>query len=222
MTEIVSHMIAVSFGHADDLTLTQVTGACAGTMRQKSPPIPRIGAPLLSARATRLLAAAVLCLDADGTICATDCELAERAGVSRPTVQRAWRELEAQGLVHCSGRTRGVYRYVDPRVCKALERAVSRRSHDVGWREVRARNGGLQRALKAALRDLEATRKAAERAKATHTPPPQLEHAVSVLRAGARHALTCVDGPDYCDRCLRLQALCERDTTIDEIAEVKL
>lgn len=185
----------------------------------------RIGAILgngavapITTSAVKVLAACCLTLDGvDGTICATVPEIAARAGVSGRTTERAMAELVAVGLVHVHGRTRGIFRYVDEKVRKALQMSAGRRTGDAGWRELRARCGGFERAMQAAQR-----RERAALALATSlTRAPVVADVASAaahVRSEALHALACVDGPEGCDRCAQLAALLT-DGEVDEADE---
>lgn len=169
--------------------------------------------------ARRVLAACVVCVDGDGTICATITELSEHAGVSVSTVERAMRELRAASLVHVSGRTFGTFRYVDPKLLTALRTPVSRRTHDDGWREIRARNGGLQRALKATQRERDNAVASYERVlgelrqarldAGSHTARERY----TWLRAQARHAADCLTVD--CEQCTELSRLLDEGEDVD-------
>ncbi len=162
----------------------------------------------LSSSATRVLAACCTVLDGDGTICATVAGLAERSGRSRITVRRALDALADAGLVHRSGRTRGRFRYVDAQVLEALQVPTGRRTDHQGWRQLRARCGGFERAYNAARRRAEA----AEQALTSRPSAPAVVDAAVVdafMRSEALHAIECIDGADGCDRCAQLKALLE-------------
>lgn len=157
-------------------------------------------------RARRVLAAAVLTVDSDGTVCATLEELGQVAGVSRRTTIRALGELRAAGLVHVHGRTRLTYRYLDASLLKTLQRPVSKRPCGTGWRELRARVGGLDRALRAALRERDLLRQhLADRP--TRTTSAEQAPVAAWLRREAAHAADCLD-PD-CERCEQLDRALE-------------
>lgn len=158
----------------------------------------------ISSTATRVLAACCTVIDPDGTICATVADLAERTGRGRNTVKRALDQLAAAGLVHRSGRSRGRYRYVDAQVLEALRVPTGRRTDHIGWRQLRARCGGFERAYLAARRRAEA----AER-RLIERPSAPVDASVDVdawLRAEALHAIACLDGAEGCDRCCQLRA----------------
>lgn len=192
---------------------------------------PRVGALAphgtitpISDVAVAVLAACCTALDADGTICARVPELAQRAGLSLRTVERGLAELVTAGLVHARGHTRACYRYVDARVRKALQMPAGRRTQDTGWRELRARCGGFERALRASMRREKEARAYAAALAARREEGPSLSalagHARidAHLRAEGLHALGCIDGPDHCDRCAQFRALLE-DGTREEAAE---
>jgi hypothetical protein len=174
----------------------------------------RIGAILgngavapITTSAVKVLAACCLTLDGvDGTICATVPEIAGRAGVSARTTERAMAELVAAGLVHVHGKTRGIFRYVDEKVRKALQMSAGRRTGDAGWRELRARCGGFERAMQAAQRRERAAVALAASLSREQVPTDDAT-VFAHLRAEALHALACIDGPEGCDRCAQLEAL---------------
>lgn len=175
----------------------------------------------LSPRATRLLTACAATIDGDGTIVATLEALADRADISLKTANRAMRELTDAGLVHTSGSTTAAYRYLDDRVRKALQRPVSRRTAEAGWRQVRARLGGYQRAMHAAQR----------RAGTAEAALAVLQSEVQALRAGgstpssgrslawlrveATHAVRCFDAE--CVRCLELDRVLDDDADPEDL-----
>lgn len=168
----------------------------------------------------RVLAACVVTVDADGCVCATIAELGTRAGITSKYVSRGLAELVAAGLIHTRGQARGVYRYVDARVLRVLRQGPDRKTKDAGWRELRARCGGYERQMRAAM-----AREKAERARADALAA-RVADAVVVdandvaahLRAETLHALDCIDGPDGCDRCASLHALLTEGEA-DEAAE---
>lgn len=175
----------------------------------------------LSPRAARLLTACSATIDGDGTIVATLEGLADRAAMSPATAKRAMRELTDAGLVHTSGSTTAAYRYLDDRVRKALQRPVSRRTAEAGWRQVRARLGGYQRAMHAAQR----------RAGTAEAALAVLQSEVQALRAGgstpssgrslawlrveATHAVRCFDAE--CVRCLELDRVLDDDADPEDL-----
>lgn len=173
-----------------------------------------------------VLAAACTMLDADGTICGTIAEIAERAGLSAMTTKRALSELRAAGLIHVHGQTRLVYRYVDPRVRKALQQPAGKRTDAAGWRELRARVGGLERALRDSLRKERAARTWAEELQARPADASRIagdDAAIDAhLRAESLHALACLDGPDHCDRCATFKAVLDEDTRDEAAAAARL
>ena len=144
-------------------------------------------------------------------------ELARASGRSLATSERAMSELVTTGLVHRSGRTRGLYRYVDAKLLKALQLPVSRRTHDDGWRELRARVGGYMRALRSAQRRLASAHEQIERHASARLAEAGAGVDVAWIYREARHASDCLD-PD-CERCLETSRLLEDDDA-DVKAEV--
>jgi hypothetical protein len=182
-------------------------------------PLPGGAIVPVSLAGTRLLATCCMRCDLDGTICATLTDLARASGRCLRTTAKAMAELVAGGLVHRSGKTRGIFRYVDPKLLKTLRLPASRRTHDDGWRELRARCGGLERALRAAQRRVESTQQQIEHTQARLAQMPAVADGVDVawLFRELRHSSDCTD-PD-CERCLEASRVLE-DDDIDVKAEV--
>lgn len=206
----------------------------SGGSRPSGGHAPRIGTPgphgavvAVSDRAAQVLAAACTMLDADGTICGTAAEIAARAGCSLRTTTTALGELQAAGLVHVRGQTRLVYRYVDARVRRALQQSPGKRTTDAGWRELRARLGGYERALRESQRrEADARRLAAtvtERREEGTAATVAGDAAIDAhLRAESLHALACLDGPEHCDRCATFAAVLDEDTRDEAAAAARL
>lgn len=213
------------------------TNRGSGGTRSSGAPRARVGAVFpggvivsVPPPATMLLAACCVRLDADGTICSTVRELASSCGASLRTTHRSMATLVGAGLVHTSGKTRRLFRYVDAKLLKALQVPVTRRTHDDGWREMRARCGGLERALRAAqVRAANANRQAEQHAAARQAHPEVDGVDAAWLRRELQHSSDCLD-PD-CDRCLEVSRFLEDDDAdikaeileqLDEAATLKL
>lgn len=156
-----------------------------------------------------LLATACMFLDADGTICASVSDLARATGFSSRTVHRYLLILEQHGLIHTRGQTRSTYRYVDERILRALQVPIARRTHDRGWRELRARCGGFERALRAATAQRDAAREQVAVLSAAAASPDRYGRGVAWLAAELRHASNCA-APE-CARCLSAARALEDD-----------
>jgi hypothetical protein len=206
----------------------------SGGTRTSGGHAPRIGTPgphgavvVLTDIAAKVLAAACTLLDGDGTICGTVPEIAQRAGISVRSTERGLFELRDAGLVHVRGQTRLTYRYVDTRVRKALQLGVGKRTADAGWRELRARMGGIERALRESQR-----REGEARRLATAVTERREEGTASVvagdaaidahLRSEAGHALDCIDGPEHCARCASFRAVLDEGTRDEAAAAARL
>jgi hypothetical protein len=205
----------------------------SGGTRASGGHAPRIGTPAphgavvaLTDNAAKVLAAACTLLDGDGTICGTVPEIAQRAGISVRSTEKGLAELRTTGLIHVRGQTRLTYRYVDARVRKALQLGVGKRTADAGWRELRARLGGFERALRESQRrEAEAKRLVATLAARDAHGPTAIAGGAAIdahLRAEARHALACLDGPDHCDRCAGFRAVLDEGTREEASAAAQL
>lgn len=190
----------------------------------------------LSPRARSILLAAIRRADAEGTVGATVAELGRMAGLHRNSVTMAMRELTACGILRTVSRTRGLCIILDVDFAATVQMSPTsaptvKPTKDREWRQLRARAGGLERALREAQQQREvAMRKVDEvLARGRHRVALREEQGISTtveieiaaMRKDLVHAADCGD-PD-CERCLaildRLEDGRARYVTEEELAE---
>jgi hypothetical protein len=176
-------------------------------------PLERLQA--LSPRARSILLAAIQRADAEGTVGATQKDLGRLAGLHRNSVVLAMAELRDAGLLRTVARTRGMCIILDGDFSAAVQMSpgTSGATKDPEWRRLRARAGGLERALREAQRQREvAMRKIDElMGRGAFREAVNAEAGADVQLAAMRrdllHAADCGD-PD-CERCDEILARAE-------------